>query len=416
MSELGSDLVEVDEALHRSLRLHALVYFVEGDEVTIGRRDTDSYGVFPADGAELVRRLEQGATPAEAATWYEREYGDPVDVLDIVEILEELDFVRPAAEVQDAAAEPPSPVRWQRLGAAMFSPVAWLVYAGLLTWTVVAIAREPDLMPHYSNVFFTEYYTVIEILLLAGAIPLLFLHEAFHALAGRRLGLRSSLRVGRRLYFVVLETSLDGLVTVPRRRRYLPILAGVLADLLAIAALTITADLTRNADHSLSFLGRFCLAVAFATLLRIAWQGFFYLRTDLYVLIQTVLRCIDLHTVAIRMLRNRVNTLLGRTRRVVDESDWHPVDVRWARYYLWLIVVGYGVNLATFVLAGAPVAIQFVTGVWERLFGAGTSTALLLDSAVFVAINTVQLGIVAGLAIRDRVRARRARRPSRLLT
>ncbi|GAA1622176.1 hypothetical protein [Actinoplanes couchii] len=36
-----------ETAYDRPLALHPLVYLVEGDEVTIGRTDTDSYAIFP---------------------------------------------------------------------------------------------------------------------------------------------------------------------------------------------------------------------------------------------------------------------------------------------------------------------------------------------------------------------------------
>src|SRR5215813_14706271 len=74
------------------------------------------------------------------------------------------------------------------------------------------------------------------------ALPILQLvHEGYHALAGRRLGLNSTLRIGHRFIYVVFETSLDGLVAVPRRQRYLPMLAGMLTDVVALAALILAA-------------------------------------------------------------------------------------------------------------------------------------------------------------------------------
>jgi hypothetical protein len=265
-----------------------------------------------------------------------------------------------------------------------------------------------DLRPTYHNIFFSDYYMVIQVGLFLAAIPLLFLHESFHALAGRRLGVRSRLRIGRRLYFIVLETSLDGLVAVPRRRRYLPIVAGLLADVLGIAACTIGADLTRHADGTLSGLGRFLLAVAFAALLRVVWQFFLYLRTDVYVLVSTVLGCVDLHGAALQMVRNRVRRLFGKSE--TDESALHPVDRKVARWYSWLVVVGYTASLTTFVLAGAPVLYRFATGVIGRLTGDGVPTAQLLDSIVFGGVAIAQCAVLGWLMVRERVRARRDRR------
>jgi len=388
--------------LDRPVRLHPLVYLAEGDEVTVGRPDIDSYGIFPPDGAEFVRRLEQGDTPREAAAWYQRTYGESVDAADLLGALAELELLRDSEE----PAPVQQPVRWQGLGKAAFSPVAWSGYALLVAWAGWAMVRSPELVPHYRSIFFTEYYSVIELVLFFGQFPLILVHESFHALAGRRLGLRSRLSVGRRLYFVVLETSLDGLVAVPRRKRYLPILAGMLADVLVLAALTLAADLTRGPDGALSLPGRICLALAFATVLRLAWQCYVYLRTDLYVLFTTVLGCVDLHSTARRTLRNRFNRLLGRHDRLLDESTWHPADRRAARWYSWLMVAGYTLTIVMLVIAVVPTAVRFLSGVFSRFVVDATGVELL-DTGVFLAINVAQIAIVAVLSVRRRRQRKR---------
>lgn len=390
--------------LDRPVPLHPLVFLEDGDEVTIGRADVDSYGIFPGEGAELVRRLVAGDTPRQAADWFERTYGEGVDIEDVVAGLDELDLVRKSGELVTRTA----PVRFRRLGAALFSPLAWVVYAGLAAWALFVMVVNADLRPSYHNIFFSDYYMLIQVGLFAAAIPLLLLHESFHALAGRRLGITSRLRIGRRLYFIVLETSLDGLVAVPRRRRYLPIVAGLLADVIGIAVCTIAADLTRHPDGSLSGAGRFLLAVAFAALLRVIWQFFFYLRTDIYVLVTTVLGCVDLHGAARQIVRNRFRRLFGRSE--TDESLLHPIDRQVARWYSWLVVVGYTASLTTFVLAGAPVAYRFATGVIDRITSDGVPTPLLLDSIVFGGVAIVQCAVLGWLMVRERVQTRRDRR------
>ncbi|MFY1636214.1 hypothetical protein ACN27F_23555 [Solwaraspora sp. WMMB335] len=382
--------------------LHPLVYLADGDEVTIGRRDIDSYGIFPPDGAEMVRRLAAGETPREVDLWYQRAYGESADIEHVLGALAELDFIVDGGQVPQRQR----PIRGQRLGAVMFSPVATILYAVVIIASLIAMARSPDLVPHYSNLFFTDYLTIIEAALAVGAVPLVLLHEAFHLLAARRLGIRSRISIGRRLYYVVLETSLDGLVTVPRRQRYLPILAGMLLDVLILSLLTLIADLTRTPDGGLSAVGRLCLALAFATLLRIAWQFFFYLRTDLYVLMSTLLGCVDLHTTAKRLLRNRVWRLLGRRDRLVDEDQWHPVDRRVATWYSWLIVAGYTFSIAVFVFGVAPAVYLMFANAIGRLGGEAT-TGELADSVVFLVLNLGQILLTVWLAVRER-RQRRA--------
>ncbi len=247
--------------LDRPLRLHPLTYLEEGDEVTVGRADTDSYGLFPPDGAALVRYLEAGNSPRAAAQWYREQYGEEVDVEEFLDVLEELDLLVPDGE-EAAAAQT---VGWQRLGRALFSPLAWLGYALLIGGAIAAVVRHPALGPSYNHLFFTRSsLTLLTLGIVLGQIPFLLLHESFHALAGRRLGLNSKLSIGRRFYYVVFVTSLDGLVAVPRRKRYLPMLAGMLLDVLVLAALTLGAAALQTTTR----LWRFGLQVAVVHRLR----------------------------------------------------------------------------------------------------------------------------------------------------
>ncbi|WP_066950369.1 hypothetical protein [Streptomyces lushanensis] len=415
---------EVD--LDLPVTVHPLVYLDEGETTTLGRPDIDAYVILPTDGAELVRRLAAGDTPREAARWYETTYGEEADVAGLITDLSEVGLLRlsaggtaatdrtgtattatgPAAagSATDARADE-GPVRWQRFGKAVFSPPAAAVYALVVAAAITASVLRTDLAPHYRHIFFSDYYTIVELGLFVGQVPLMLLHEAAHALAGRRLGLRTRLSIGRRLYFVVLETSMDGLVVVERGKRYLPMLAGLGADAVVWSALTLIAAGTREPDGSFSALGRVALALAFSTILRMVWQMYFYLRTDVYYLVTTVLGCTDLHGTSVQVTKNRYNRLRGRTERLVDESVFSPADRKAAQWYSWVMLVGYAVMLTSLVLAGLPTAYRFLTGVLGRLTG-DAATAELADSATLVALNVLQFGIVGVLAFR----ARRARK------
>src|SRR6478735_4459368 len=87
-----------ETAVDRTLRLHPLTFLADGDDIVIGRIDIDSYGVFPPDGAALIKRLGDGTSVADAAEWYQRTYGEPVDLEGFVDVLDELEFIAPDAK------------------------------------------------------------------------------------------------------------------------------------------------------------------------------------------------------------------------------------------------------------------------------------------------------------------------------
>ncbi len=171
-------------ALGRPVLLHSLVFLDEGADVTVGRADADTYAVLPAEGAAMLRRLEEGLTPDEVADWYAQEYGEPVDIGDFLGQLDELGFLRAAGEAAQAAP----PVRWQRLGRVVFSPAAGCCLASALIACVVVMVRSPRLVPGYHDLFFTHYMTVVELVIFIGQLPFVLLHETAHALAGLPAG------------------------------------------------------------------------------------------------------------------------------------------------------------------------------------------------------------------------------------
>lgn len=384
----------------QSLVFHPLTFSDDDDEVTVGRLDQGEFVVLPADGAALLRQLVGGRTCAQAAEWYLATYGEQIDVADFVTDLAELGFLAPPGT---APAEAP-PVRWMRLGKAMYSPAAGVLYLALLSAAAIAMVRSPVLVPHYANIFFSPYLSLVLVTLFVGQMPFLLLHEAAHALAGRRLGLPSTLSIGRRLYFLVFLTTMDGLVTVPRRKRFLPILAGMLLDIGVLAGLTLLAAATRRPGGSFSTIGGVALALAYSTLLRLLWQLSFYLRTDIYYLVVTVLGCVDLHTTARQVLANWWRQRLGRPPRH-DPDLWHPRDRRAARWYSVLIVVGYAVSIGTLAVAVLPAAIRMLDMVFRRFFvGGAQGDGGLLDSTVFLVLSLGEIAIVLMLTVRDRRR------------
>lgn len=389
----------------KPIALHALTFLDEGAEVTVGCRDVDSYAVLPADGAALLRRLAEGVSAAEGAEWYHQTYGETVDMADFVDTLTELGFVREAGEQPVAA--PTGPVRWSRLGRAVFSPASGLLAVAVLIWTVVEMVRVPGLAPRYTDIFFSKSLVLDGMVMAFGQVPLLLLHESAHALSGRRLGLNSKLSIGRRLYYVVFLTTLNGLVSVERRKRYLPMLAGMITDVMVMAVLLLIADAVRE-NGQMTVASKLLIGIAYFTLLRLLWQFLFYLETDLYYITVTALGCVDLHKAARRIAYNRMARLFGRKTPRYDESQFHPRDRQVARWYSWLIIFGYTMSFGLLVLSAFPMVL-LLGGVFGRFLHPGQATAAgLADSCLFVVLLVAQITLLAWPSYQKRRAARAA--------
>jgi hypothetical protein len=378
----------------------------ERDEVVVGRLDTGTYVVLPVDGAELLRRLMDGDTPEAAAAWYRTAYGEPVDIAEFVTSLRELGFLR--ISVEDSPHDAPAPPRAGGPGRALLSPVAWACYAAIgLGWTA-AVAGHQDLRPSPHQVFFTGSLVAVQLVLILAQIPLILLHEGFHVMAGRRLGLPSTIAVSNRLIDLVVETRMNGLFSVPRRRRYVPLLAGMLCDAVLCCALGLVAEATRSPDGTLPLAGRAALALAFTCVVRLAWQFQLYLRTDLYYVFATAVNCHDLHDAAVVQLRNRMWRLLGRRHRIVDVSEWTDRDLRIGRWYGPFVGLGIGTLLAVTVFASVPILVQYVQILVDRLSAARIDDRFW-DCVVSLMLNAAN-GVALVLVARRKHRGRRASR------
>lgn len=378
------------------VRLQPLTYVDEGDGVMVGRPDTGSYAVFPLEGADLLRALEAGAhLEAAVRDWCDKT-GETLDVDDFLAVLDDLGFRVDAGEVRHERPQ----VRWQRLGRALFSPAAWVVYAAVIVAGLAAMVIDPALRPNYRNVFFTSYLAFIPIALALTQFPLVLLHEGFHALAGRRLNLPSRLGIGRRLYYLVAETRLDSLYSVPAAQRYVPFFAGVLVDAVGVGAFTLLSAAFRQLGAP-SWLSGLALALAFTNLLRILWEFLFYLQTDFYFVIKTATGCTDLHGAAKHRLRSGMRKLLRRTPAPATD-EWSERDLRAARWYAPMMVAGYGFSLGTLAFIGIPTAILFWSTVLHRLDGSHPQTvATIVDAVFFALLSLTELGLLGYVTIRD---------------
>jgi hypothetical protein len=379
------------------VRLQPLTYVDDSDGVMVGRPDTGSYGVFPPEGADMLRTLEAGGTlEAAAREWHERT-GETLDLVDFVAIIEDLGFIVGENEIRVER----TPVRWQRLGRALFSPIAWVLYAAVVAGGLAAMIVEPGLRPSYRNVFFTSHLSFIPVVLALTQFPLLLLHEGFHAMAARRLNLPSTLGIGRRLYYLVAETRLDSLYSVSSAQRYLPFFAGALVDAVGVGAFTLLSAAGRHWGAP-PWLSGLALALAFSGVLRILWECLFYLETDFYFVIKTASGCTDLHGAAKSRVRAWGRTLLRRPPAPAT-AEWSDRDLAAARWYAPLMVAGYGVSLCTLVLVAIPTTVRFWTTVLHRLDGSQPRTAATIaDTVFFILLSLAELGLLAYVTIRDR--------------
>jgi hypothetical protein len=345
----------------------------DGAEVIIGDTDRKVYLAIPAEGLDILHALAEGRTIGEAAQLYERKHGESADVEDFVAVLAAEGFVTRGDEPV-AAAEPAhnhghtaikrwsfdwiSPETARRLtGPAVIVPGLVVILAG-----VVMALSDPGMLPGARALLFEGgNFAVLTIISVTMAMIGLSLHEFAHALAARSVGVSATLGISNLMYILVAQTDISGIWMASKRARYKAFLAGFFVD--AFFGSLLVAFLFAN-RHGVLDAPNWSVLLARAALLtflvRIGFQFFFYLRTDVYYVIAAVLNCRNLMSDTERFLSNGIKRLTFRRSKVVSQAGIPRKEMRKVRVYAGFWVVGRIFSLFALVFTILPVLWVYV--------------------------------------------------------
>ena len=149
---------------------------------------------------------------------------DEVNMLDFVNQLMELDLVSELdGEVitRKIQSNNHSGYQWipPHLGRIFFNTHSTKIYIGSLIASLLLILSNPSLFPNYQDFFVFDLMMKNAVVWLLITFSLVVLHELGHVLAVRSENLPAKIELGHRLFFVVLETDMSRVWTLPVKKR-----------------------------------------------------------------------------------------------------------------------------------------------------------------------------------------------------
>jgi hypothetical protein len=400
-----------------TVTLVPLTVVEQDDGYIVGSPGQGTFVKLPLVGVQAIEQLRDGASVEAVSRALTPQDPDPgaedVDVADFVQTLIGLGFVAAVdgARVEEPAGageEVPGPrwvtgprperVRW------LFSRAAWALYASAFVFCVVAEAAMPHYRPHPGDYFFLSDSLVSIAILTVVAFVLTGAHEAFHWLAGSAQGVSARFAISRRLYFLVFETDLTQLWSLPKRRRYGPLLAGMALDSMVLAA-SILARLAVP-DHLVWY--RLLAAVGIIETTSLVWQACIFLRNDLYLVTSLALGCVNLWRVTMLTVKGAVWRLNEAERAELRSADER--DRRHARWFGALCVVGL-VAAAWYAKAVlVPAVWHTIWSIYNHVVTSTPDHPRFWVGIVFGALALLPNALTIYVLIRDTVRRRRSRR------
>jgi hypothetical protein len=313
----------------------------------------------PIEGVKALQTLQQGASLAATAELLQQEYGEAIDLVDLVQELATLGMVACIDHVQITGLEqigqqwleriPPSAVSW------LYSRVTLSILAVLMVTGPLLLVLVPALRPRAQDLLWSPSYALDLLLLLILGPFLLFKHELGHLLAARANGLPAELTFGHRLFYLVAVSRIGEIWKCSRARRLLIYSAGMIND--STTASLCLLLLFAASQHALILsppLEAFLRLIVLSEYLGIAWQFQIFLKTDVYHLLTELTERHDLPERAALFLRSWWHalfpSLFPRSRRQDHGVLSDPLLIG----YTALSVVGIGASCIWFIMYMLP--------------------------------------------------------------
>ncbi|WP_406207824.1 hypothetical protein OH807_35575 [Kitasatospora sp. NBC_01560] len=397
---------------------------LDGDSATIGDLDREVFLAIPVEGLDILDALAEGLTVGEAARRYEERHDEVPDIEDFLAALEEEGFVgaadgtdpQPAGAGTAAAPERRTARRSWALAGLTPETARRLVGRPVLTafgiviaLGLVAQAADPAIVPTPGALFYTDYFGVLTWATFACALVGIAVHEFGHVVAARAAGVPSRLGIGNQMYFMVATTDMSGILLAPKRRRYLAFMIGSILDLVSYSVL---AGVQWGGRHGLYELPRWATLLIGGVMLtystRVVWQWFFFLRTDGYYVISTLLNCRSLMADTQDYLYN-LTVRFRRSAHRVDQSGVPRREMRIVRGFAVFWLTGRLMFLALLFTVALPLLWKYLEQVGLWVVGGGSRFSSFDFATVVILAFLVDGGGVV-LWLRSLYRGARARR------
>ncbi|HAX89328.1 MAG TPA: hypothetical protein DCY91_24505 [Cyanobacteria bacterium UBA11370] len=349
------------------ITFYPLIRRCEDGMYIVGRVETGEFISLPEVGIQVIDILQNKHSLEKSKSLLMDIFGIEVDISTFIEELVKLGFVEAIDDFNIYESKPKiSNLNWLKPQYIyfLFSRTATICYTILATIAFITLIKNPRLVPSYQDFFWASSTSLVLVGNTAITIANIALHELAHLAAARSLGLPARISLSTRLHNLVVQTDVSSLWSVPRRYRYRVYLAGIVWELIFCStALVVLAYIPLT-----SLLQGLIKALILTQFFGITWQFYFYMRTDIYFVLQDLLRCHNLFTDSLNYLIffvKKTNHMLFKKSfkgSIVNPLINVPIQERnKVIVYSWLVLIGSIVSFCIFFTYNLPILIKLLT-------------------------------------------------------
>lgn len=371
-------------SLHSEITLYPLSIRKDKKHYIVEEPISGDFFELPEIGVDGIKRMEQGEKLVSIEHALKNLYPhEEVDMIDFVEQLVELGLVQEVDGVlvkkeQSKSTSSSGGFLWipQSVGRLFFNGVMNKIYLLLLIANIITLIPNPELFPHYKDIFLFDSMVLNILMYLSISLVLILIHEFGHVLAIRSHDLPAKLSIGHRLIFIVFETDLTQAWKLDPKKRNILYLAGISFEQI-ILFISFGVMLLFPDASIIGILGIIVLDI----FVKLIYQCCFYMKTDVYYVVENITGCYNL------MENGKIylNSLFKKDRKdgenykEIFQNEWNLI-----RLYSVFYIVGVVLTLILAVMYFVPQLNFTYSTIYMNLLGAGDRAAFWDAIAFFV--------------------------------
>ncbi|RIX59648.1 PqqD family protein [Paenibacillus nanensis] len=379
----------------------------EGQEYTIGDPLLSKFIRVPEPAVLVIELADGSRTLQEIKELLQQEKGIDVDVADFVAKLLALGLVFSIDGrklVNYDTSQVPRQESWQvRLGRILFHKWMSRLYMLNVVAIILLYAFNPSLLPHFRDAFLLNGIGANALLIFVISSIQIVIHESGHYLAAVSRGVKSNIRFSIRYVFVAVETQMTGLWAHPKRKRYLPYLAGMAWDctLLLICLLVQMSAIEGTFVYGLSRL------IALALFFSVLSQFLFFLRTDVYYVVVNWTNSANLHQSSKTFLRSWLPY-----KREESKGQWERLpsgEKRAAKVFSLFYIFGFTTLTFMIIAFTIPASVTGLSMAFHQVADFAFDSVSFWDGAIILLLMLTRVTLYV-IGARNVYRDRRIRR------
>ncbi|MDP4162041.1 MAG: hypothetical protein Q8906_04200 [Bacillota bacterium] len=272
-----------------------------------------------------------------------------------------------------------------KLGEFFFNRFSNWLYFVIFFVNILLLIIYPNLIPHYKDLFVFHFMAMNIIALFLLSSIIILIHEIGHILAMRAYGLPTKLRLGHRLFLIVLETDMSPAWKLPSKDRNVLYLAGISFDSVILFESLCVQIFLPNLSPFMLGVSRI---IVFDVCIRLIYQCCIYMKTDLYFVFENATGCYNLMENAGELIRQKL-PFFKSCRNETIYGEEKNVIFSYAIFY----AIGVGLTVSLYLVYYIPQLLYAIKKALPGMFQPVSEYAFW-DSMLFVLQLAISFGIL----------------------